>query len=237
MRIAFFGDSLTEGRPGVSYVDILRERFPEHELVNFGRGGESVVGTHEQVLSLDGTPRFDLAFVWTGVNDVLARISWTSPITRAVLLLPWADSREEFIDRYRALLASVTERATRVVAVAPLFVGEDLANEWNQELDVRAAAVEALCKRFPSVEFVHLRSAMPDVGPDQVASVFVERSSFGTVWEVLALRTPADVDRVSAERGLRYTLDGIHLNSRGAAAVAGTFAKLISGPAGTVRTE
>ena len=237
MRIAFFGDSLTEGRPGVSYVDILSARFPEHELLSFGHAGESVIGTHEQVLSLDGTPPFDLAFVWTGVNDVLARISWSSPIARALLLQTWTDSREEFVDRYRTLLESVTKRATRVVAVAPLFIGEDLANEWNQELDVRAEAIAALCKAFDNVEFVNLRSAMPNVGSGWCSSPFVEKSGIGTVWEVFALRTAEDVDRLSAERGLCYTLDGIHLNSRGAKAVAGALAGFISGPVVASNTE
>ena len=79
MRIGFFGDSLTEGLPGVPYVGILQERFPSDELVNFGRGGDSVVGTLQRVRSLRSEKPFDLAFVWTGVNDVLARISWASP--------------------------------------------------------------------------------------------------------------------------------------------------------------
>ena len=29
MKIALIGDSLTEGRPGVSFANILKERFPK----------------------------------------------------------------------------------------------------------------------------------------------------------------------------------------------------------------
>jgi lysophospholipase L1-like esterase len=223
MRIGFFGDSLTEGIPGVSYVDILQERFPSDELLNLGRAGDSVIGTHERVTSLDGQGPFDLAFVWTGVNDVLARISWASPITRRLLGKPWADSRAEFVAQYRLLLETLVPHAARVVAVAPLFIGEDLSNPWNQELDVRAREMESLCTDFARVEFFNLRPYMTDVASGECASPFVEKRGLGTVWEAIALRDSEAVDRVSAERGLCYTVDGIHLNSRGARAVADAF--------------
>jgi lysophospholipase L1-like esterase len=224
MRIGFFGDSLTEGRPGVSYVDILRGRLPADELVNFGRGGDSVIGTYERVASLDGRGPFDLAFVWTGVNDVLARISWASPITRRLLGEPWAGSQQEFVEQYRLLLKTLSKSVARIVAVAPLFIGEDLSNPWNRELDALAHEIESLCARFDRVEFLNLRPYMTDVASGECASPFVEKRGLGTVWEAIALRDSEAVDRVAAERGLCYTVDGIHLNSRGAQAVAEAFA-------------
>jgi lysophospholipase L1-like esterase len=227
MRIGFFGDSLTEGLPGVPYVDILQERFPNDELVNFGRAGDSVVGTHGRILSLDGAERFDLAFVWTGVNDVLARISWASPITRRLLGEPWVDTHEEFVAQYRALLETLSPHATRIVAVAPLFIGEDLSNPWNQVLDTLAREIEALCSDFDGVEFLNLHPYMTDVASGECASPFVEKRGLGTVWEALALRDSEAVDRVAAERGLCYTVDGIHLNSRGAKVVADALADRI----------
>jgi lysophospholipase L1-like esterase len=228
MRIGFFGDSLTEGIPGVSYVDILCERFPTDELVNFGRAGDSVVGTLQRVRSLRSEKPFDLAFVWTGVNDVLARISWVSPTTRRLLGKPWADSRDEFLAQYRALLEALSSRTTRIIAVAPLFIGEDLSNPWNRELDVRAREMESLCGDFDGVEFLSLRPHMTDVASGGCSSPYVEKSGLATVWEAVALRTPEDVDRLSAERGLCYTVDGIHLNSRGAKAVAEAFTERIA---------
>jgi lysophospholipase L1-like esterase len=228
MRIGFFGDSLTEGLPGVPYVDILQARFPNDELLNFGRAGDSVIGTLQRVRSLRSEKSFDLAFVWTGVNDVLARISWASPTTRRLTGKPWADSRDEFIVQYRALLEALSPRATRIVAVAPLFIGEDLSNPWNQELDVRAREMESLCADFARVEFLNLRPYMPEVASGECSSPYVEKSGLGTVWEAIALRDPEAVDRVASERGLCYTMDGIHLNSRGAKAVAAAFEERIA---------
>jgi lysophospholipase L1-like esterase len=114
------------------------------------------------------------------------------------------------------------------VAVAPLFIGEDLSNPWNQELDVRAREMESLCGDFARVEFLNLRPYMTDVASGECASPFVEKRGLGTVWEAIALRDSEAVDRVAAERGLCYTVDGIHLNSRGAKAVAEAFAGRIA---------
>jgi lysophospholipase L1-like esterase len=161
------------------------------------------------------------------VNDVLAHISWASPITRRLLGKPWADSRDEFLAQYRTLLEILSPYAVRIIAVAPLFIGEDLSNPWNQELDVRAREMERLCAELERVEFLNLRPYMTDVASGECSSPYVEKSGLATVWEAIALRSAEDVDRVAAERGLCYTMDGIHLNSRGAKAVAGAFAGLI----------
>ena len=42
MRIAFLGDSLTEGRPGESFLARLRALLPGDELLNHGRAGDTV---------------------------------------------------------------------------------------------------------------------------------------------------------------------------------------------------
>jgi lysophospholipase L1-like esterase len=121
----------------------------------------------------------------------------------------------------------LSPRTTRIVAVAPLFIGEDLSNPWNQELDVRAREMENLCGDFARVEFLNLRPYMTDVASGGCSSPYVEKSGLGTVWEAIALRDSEAVDRVSAERGLCYTVDGIHLNSRGAKAAAEAFTERI----------
>ncbi len=41
--IAFWGDSLTEGFPGASYFEILKQQLPEDKLINYGKGGDTVI--------------------------------------------------------------------------------------------------------------------------------------------------------------------------------------------------
>jgi lysophospholipase L1-like esterase len=68
MRIAFLGDSLTEGHPGESYLARLRRLLPGDELRNGGRGGDTVPALLAR-LDHTGLEPVDLALVWIGVND------------------------------------------------------------------------------------------------------------------------------------------------------------------------
>ena len=68
MKIAFLGDSLTEGHPGESYLARLRRLLPGDELRNGGRGGDTVPALLAR-LEHTGLEPADLAFVWIGVND------------------------------------------------------------------------------------------------------------------------------------------------------------------------
>ena len=79
MRIVCFGDSLTWGEYGGSYVDELARLLPQHTFVNAGVGGDMVVNLlrrlDEDVIAQ--TP--DAAFVMVGGNDAVA---YTYPATR-----------------------------------------------------------------------------------------------------------------------------------------------------------
>jgi lysophospholipase L1-like esterase len=71
MKIAFLGDSLTAGWPGASYLALLRAGFADHELLDYGRAGDTVADL-EARMSRGGMPSVDLAFVWIGVNDAFS---------------------------------------------------------------------------------------------------------------------------------------------------------------------
>ncbi|MEJ2664475.1 MAG: hypothetical protein P8107_10610, partial [Spirochaetia bacterium] len=64
--IAFFGDSLTEGFPGVSFFKLLKEKLPGHILKNFGKGGDTVIGLYRRIRKLNIAAPFDISFLWIG---------------------------------------------------------------------------------------------------------------------------------------------------------------------------
>src|SRR5690625_7743625 len=69
MKIALIGDSLTEGRPGVSFFNILKEKFPNITFINLGKPGETVKSLHTRLLKTKLDIDYDLTFLWIGVND------------------------------------------------------------------------------------------------------------------------------------------------------------------------
>ncbi len=227
MQIAFFGDSLTAGRPGASYLDVLRRLLPEHELLNYGRGGDSVIALSRRVARLGPADSFDLAFVWIGANDVFVKTSWTFPPLRRLLGQPWAQSRDEFRRYYRSILDDLHPRARQVNTVPPLLIGEALGNPWNAELEDLAAEITALSTTYRNVRYVDLRAVFKLQLSSKQVSDYVAAGALGVAWDVLLGRDLQRIDERSRARGLHYTLDGVHLNSRGAEMVAEAFAQII----------
>jgi len=227
MRIAFIGDSLTEGIPGCSYVAILRERLPGHTVTNLGEGNDTAVSLYRRLARVRFGEPFDIAFLWVGVNDLSGDMRWPFRLANALLRKPRSKDVEEFRRYYRATLDLLCSTARRVVAVAPLLKGEDTGNPWNRELEVLASIVEELALRYKQVEYLDLRPAFAARLAGQSISGYLPRSAVRVALDVLTLRSREQVDRKAAERGLHVTLDGIHLNGAGAEIVAEMFLKTI----------
>ena len=111
MRIGFFGDSLTSGVPGSSYVAMLCERFPDDTLLNFGKPNDTVVSLHRRISVMQFDKPLDLAFLWIGVNDVPQTDRWSYRAFHALLGQRRARDLDEFRSCFRATLELVCDRA------------------------------------------------------------------------------------------------------------------------------
>ncbi len=227
MRIAFIGDSLTEGRPGSSYVTILRDRLPGHTVVNLGEGNDTAISLYRRLTRMRWGEPFDIAFVWVGVNDLPGDVRWPFRVINALLRKPRSKDAEEFRRYYQATLDLVCGHARRVIAVAPLLKGEDAGNPWNREMEVLARVVEELALRHRQVEYLDLRPAFAARLTGRSLSNYLPHSVIRVALDAALLRSREQIDRKAAERGLHVTLDGIHLNGTGAEIVAETFLKVI----------
>lgn len=228
MKIAFFGDSLTEGFPGVPYFSILEKRFPEHELLNYGKGGDTVLSLYKRISKLRLPDSLDLAFLWVGTNDVLVNISPAYPVIKTMIQQQWSRSEEEFEEYYRSLLLLLLKKAKRVITVAPVFIGEDINNPWNSRLGILTEIIQKLSGEFGHVDFLDLRETFYPKLSGLAISDHLPKSVTQVGLDVLRLRDPRQIDEKSAERGLHFTLDGVHFNSRGAALTADRFAEGIN---------
>ena len=123
MKIAFFGDSLTEGTIGASYFKILEEKLSERTLINYGRNGDPIVGLYNRMTKLDTDETFDIAFIWIGTNDIFVNIKWHYPIMKTLAFQPWAHDNKEFEVYYKKILDMLKNRADKIFTVSPLFIG------------------------------------------------------------------------------------------------------------------
>jgi lysophospholipase L1-like esterase len=227
LRIAFFGDSLTSGIPGSSYLVMLRHRLPEHTLINLGRGNDSVISLHRRVAAMHFEGPFDLAFLWVGVNDVYGHTHRLHRLFNALMGQARARDLDEFRASYRATLDILCQHAGQVVTVSPLMRGEEPDNRWNRRLAAMSGVVEELVSRYDRVDFLDLRPGFFQVLADRASSGYMLRSPVHVLLDAITLRSDERVDRVATRRGLRFTLDGVHLNSAGARLAADAFARVI----------
>ncbi len=131
MRIAFLGDSLTEGSPGASYLRLLRPLLPGHELLNHGRAGDSVVDLYARLQHVALEP-VDLAVIWIGTNDA-AMGEWTSWAYEAFEPITWRDTLDRIAAVYARLLALTLERAPQAVCVPPV-IADELDEAWGRRV-------------------------------------------------------------------------------------------------------
>jgi lysophospholipase L1-like esterase len=220
MKIALIGDSLTDGRPGVSFAKILQEKFPEFTFVNLGKPGESVKSLDARLTKYTRDQVYDLSFLWIGVNDVYSKLL-------SVQAQPVTKDQDEFRDYYEKNLTAVLSSSKKVVTVSPALVGEDLNNAPNQEIKRLSALIESLSNKQSNVSFLDLHAAFKEHLSTVRSSGYISTKVIRVMLDVLFYKNPSRIDKLSEERGLQFTMDGIHLNSKGAHIVADAYATMI----------
>ena len=191
MRIAFLGDSLTEGWPGAAFFPLLDRRLPRHELLNRGHAGDTVAGLWARMRH-EGLDAVDAAFLWAGANDAVlgawdaasAGSGWSWPERLARLtgdydeLLEWTEARAPRLVVVRPIIleaeGSLWER--RATEIGEALAGLAAARGTCRELDLRpafAAAADGGAGPF-TTDGVHFTDAGAAVVAGAFAAVIAE---------------------------------------------------------------
>ncbi|MDT8297930.1 MAG: GDSL-type esterase/lipase family protein [Spirochaetaceae bacterium] len=224
MTVTLIGNSLTAGNLGIPYARFLN--FPENtHMVNRGRDGDTVRGIRarmDEVLRSDG-PK--VVVVQTGANDILlpemaARGgAWTAFVDKMVERgsVP-TPNPSEFGAAYREILdIAFSWGVEHVIAVTIPPLGEDLASQRNQArrnlndqirgmADAGGARLADVAAAFES-----------ELAGIEVPSEWFFGKPADFISDVRRVRREKGAAAMSEERGLYLTMDGAHLNERGAA--------------------
>ena len=224
-RVLITGDSITEGELGLSYVDPLSEMYPEFELINLGRDGDTLLSIMDRTIEhLRRDSDYDLIIIEAGHNDILLPSFRNRTIIHQFVASHmvgkgnlWAGDADEFISIYSFFIDSV-----RGVTKVPVYIttlsclSEDLdsaTNKLRREYNIR---IRALAEEKGT--------GLIDVGADfdsilaqyQCRDYLMDDMMGSALSGRRISRSADDADNLSRERGLYLTIDGGHLNSRGA---------------------
>lgn len=224
MRIAFLGDSITRGIPRVSYFRMLQSSLEEHELFNFGKGGDTVNSLYRRI-KRKHLNKFDEFVLFIGVNDVYSKINKSHEIMKTLRRQYWSKNLEEFKDDYTKLIVFLNSFQKKFVVVAPLVFGEELDSKWNKELDEYERIIKDIVRSYENIHYLDVRSIFKQELTNKQVSNYLPYSLFETGKDVAVLDSDEKVDQMSTSRGLYLTLDGCHLNSKGARILANEITK------------
>lgn len=220
MKIGLIGDSLTEGRPGVSFFNILKSKYPDITFVNLGKPGESTKSLFTRLTKTTLDTDYDLSFLWIGVNDVYSKLL-------SVQAQPVAKDHEEFEEYYRKVLEFVLASANKVIVVTPALVGENVTSTSNKEIKELSVLIESFSSEHENVSCLNLQSIFEGYLDKVDSSDYISTKVMRVMKDVLLYKKPSRIDALSEKRGLHFTLDGVHLNSKGAQIVAYAYSTLI----------
>jgi lysophospholipase L1-like esterase len=220
-----FGDSLTEGAIGASYVDILRERLPAAvRVINAGVNGDTTINLLLR-FERDVAPyRPDLVVILVGLNDLTTAYGWPSSRAyyRVIKRVPIALTPALFARAYQRLIAGLRKRTDAQLALCTLTtVGERLDDPFQVYVEAYSIVIRALAER-ERLPLIDLRGAFraalaeePRDGPPyHIWTPLLDWAAIG-----LRGRTYAELGE---RRGYRLLCDGAHLAEAGAALVAET---------------
>ena len=225
MRVLFIGDSITKGTVGVNWIKQLARKNPDWYTENAGVNGETITLIGERLLDkLEKDPDYNVVFLQAGTNDLLipyfsqknflfkkagdqlirrgynpvvdpelfeeklwSVVIHAKKISRAKIILCTIASLGEFPDTVLNVYRKKINEAIRKVALHTGCVLADPATRFENYLQRRNTR-------------------------DFVLGSFVS-ATWTDKWNCCL----GNADQLSRERRLHLTIDGVHLNSKGAA--------------------
>lgn len=219
-----FGDSITEGVIGASYVDIVRETLPGVRVINAGVNGDTVIHLLRRVERDVIAHQPDVVTIMVGLNDLTTVYGLRSSKAyyHALKNLHTQVAPRRFIHAYRQLIRELRARTHAQLALCTLTtVGEDPADPVQHLVDGYSLIVRGIAAQegLPLIDvraaFAQALVAEPRIGPEYRIWVPVQ-DALAIAWR------GASYAGLSQQRGYRLLCDGAHLAPAGAALVAET---------------
>jgi len=210
MKIAFLGDSLTWGGYGGDFVAHIAEMLPDHQVINAGVGGNTVVNLLRRVPDLIWQ-RPDIIFVMVGGNDC---VSYTYPQVRGYYkksqnLEEGFVSPDEYASTYRDLLTEIQlHHIQPIVGIAPTEYNKDLLQARRVYNDL--AREVAASMNIPLLDLTERFQAAHIPDRPAVSLKFIQ-----TIGEHVASGWD-DYETERQKYGYTYTFDGMHLTPEAA---------------------
>lgn len=206
MRIGFLGDSLTWGGYGGNFVEEVAKQLPEHDIINAGEGGDTVINLLRRLDSVLEMHNPDVLFVMVGGNDAH---SYSMPKTRgyykkAKQIEEGMVTPDQFEEAYRELLHQIQLNFVQaLIGISPTEYSRE-AIEAKQVYNERTKKL-AKSLNIPYLDLDAIFTPDNPIERDEMDIEFIQQ--IGNNWN-------SGWDKFEEERekwGYAYTFDGLHI--------------------------
>jgi lysophospholipase L1-like esterase len=215
MKIIFFGDSLTQGTFGASYVDKVAAAIRGHHFINQGVNGDTSLNLYRRVDKDVIAEKPDGVFIMIGINDAVSSVEPKSHMYyRFAKRLPRGQvSPVAFRENMRALLGKfIAAQIKTWVALPPVEYSPEQVRTLRQMNDY----ANAICREF-SIPALDLMAALSPKDIPARAAIGLSQYRRNLL---IQLGLDKDFEKHRAAGGFTYSFDGIHLTENGAQQMA-----------------
>ena len=225
-RILFIGDSITEGIIGIDYVDIIQQNFPEFQCINFGRGGDTISRIFTRLLKILKTPteKYDIIIIEAGHNDLFlpyVKIKWNFTSIRKITPI---NKIKEFYDN--GLKAISLHTKAKIIVTTLSCLGEDINNPINQQRRLVNSQIKEVGSKHGAY-IVDVSPVFDRILRKSISSYNLLNHPLNLPLDYFRSKRMNWVEKISKKRGLLLTIDGGHLNSKGALIYAREISRIL----------
>lgn len=234
-KIYAFGNSLTGGNPGESYLKIFNRTTASHKLINHGIGGDTLIGIVSRLKKLIRKQYPKAVLIEAGINDILIPYfeilggAWYKLSQRLKKRgsIPSGDINSFYKIYSDANEFGIQNHVETIIITTITCIGEYLNGELNILRNQYNEKILKLAKRYP-IKIV-------DIG-NVFSSYLTKRKKISSYLMPEYIKIYSDSlftvlnyfsRRLSQIRGLYLTIDGVHLNDVGAKIYAKELMKVI----------
>jgi len=219
------GDSITRGSVSVDYVSTLASRLPDWDFSNAGVNGELAFNLAERLGDIIAL-RPDAVTVLVGTNDVNATFGFPAALGyMAVKRLPERPSQAFFRENLLGIVRRLKrETRARVALFSIPPIGEEIGHYAYLRTEEYSGIIREIAEA-EEVEYLPLREricayleSLPPAGrrPLEFRRFGDASLKAGRMQRYLG----KSLDEISAANRFHILVDGVHLNSHGAAMAA-----------------
>ncbi|HKM33461.1 MAG TPA: GDSL-type esterase/lipase family protein [Lachnospiraceae bacterium] len=215
--VVCFGDSLTFGTVGYSYIKFCKTK---RKMINKGINGDTTTCMYQRLKKYIKNPRHcntGTYIIAIGTNDLLlpyleaVSLLWKIQMSPRVMMKKCIQDAEAFAHMYEQCINLILANKKQVVLVGLPYL--ELKGFSNHDMMERNAIIEQLAQKYQA-PFVSVTDLQQYVCTQNTSFYSWKYKNLRRVLDaIVMLLLPFTKDIYSNIRNLKWTVDGVHFNS------------------------